>query len=207
MGEVSLALTGEKMLQESPGEMELSQRWIRAAQAGDQMAFRELMELHQRQVLRSAFRLLGDWELAREAAQEAFLRLYKFLPRIDAEKPLAAWLHRVTVNVCRDLYNRCQPALWVSIEAIKEEGEWDPPSQEMDAQQLYLRREQQRLIAQALQALPPREREALVLRDIEGLSTSEVAEILGLRKSTVRVQISSARLKIRGYLDQKSGGK
>jgi RNA polymerase sigma-70 factor, ECF subfamily len=165
------------------------------------------MGLHQCQVLRSAFRLLGDWDQAQEAAQEVFLRLYKFLPRIDAERPLAAWLHRVTVNACRDLYKQQKPMQWVSIEAIKLEEGWDPPSQDLDAQQLYLRREQRRLLSRALQQLPPREREALVLRDIEGLSTGEVAGILGLRESTVRVQISSARLKIRSCLDQNSGGK
>jgi hypothetical protein len=73
--EVSLALTDEKRLQESSRNLEVSQRWLRAAQSGNQAAFRELMELHQHQVLRSAFRLLGDWDLAQEAAQEAFRTL------------------------------------------------------------------------------------------------------------------------------------
>lgn len=169
---------------------------LQRARAGDRAAFDDLILCHQRRVMMTAWHLLGSKEDAEDAAQEVFLRLYRHLHRVDPKRPLAPWLYRVTVNVCRDLHR-------------KRHAREGPAAEEIDLATLAhdpagdLRRaEQKQMIALALETLTERERAAVVLRDIEGLSTAEVGDVLGSREATVRSQISSGRVKIRKFIDR-----
>ena len=83
------------------GEGERVAKIIARAITGDRTAFEEIILLHERRVLTLAYRLLGTPEDAQDAAQEVFLRAFKYLRRFDASKPLEPWLVRMTVNVCR----------------------------------------------------------------------------------------------------------
>ena len=147
------------------------------------------MAEHQRMVVGTAFRLLGRVEDAQDVAQEVFLRLLRNLPKIDVDpKP---WLYRVTVNVCNDHHRRRV------ITMAPDEQAADPTP---GADRTLAVDERKRLLMEGLQTLGPREREAVVLRDIEGLSTREVAQILGIEEVTVRSQISVARVKLAKYV-------
>lgn len=160
---------------------------VRDAKAGDLAAFERLMVLHQQRVRVVALRLLGDPADAQDAAQEVFLRLWRHLGRVDERRPLQPWLYRITVNVCRDIGRKRQvsePLGPVCVTA---------PDPHVAAD----RSEQRRILTAAILRLPPKERAALVLRDLEGFSTAEVAHILGSSEATVRSQVSAARLKIR----------
>jgi RNA polymerase sigma-70 factor, ECF subfamily len=151
-------------------------------------AFESLMLAHERQVLRVALRLLGNLEDAQDAAQEVFFRLYRHLGRIDAERVLAAWLYRVTVNVCRDLLRKRHPGGPLE----------DLPASPVDASA----GERRRMLHESLKILGEKERAALVLREIEGLETSEVAAILGCSETTVRSQVSTAKAKITSFIQR-----
>jgi RNA polymerase sigma-70 factor, ECF subfamily len=158
---------------------------IRVA-ATSQPNFDELMALHQQRVLRTAYRLLGRMEDAQDASQEVFLRLLKNLGRLDGDP--AAWLYRVTVNVCNDQYRR-------KLLVVEAQERADPaPS----AQRVLEMDERKALLG--LATLAERERAAVVLRDIEGLPTREVAAILGVEEVTVRSQICGARMKLAKYV-------
>jgi RNA polymerase sigma-70 factor (ECF subfamily) len=151
--------------------------------------FETAMVAHERMVVGVAYRMLGRMEDARDAAQEVFLRLFQNLDRIQGDPK--AWLYRVTVNVCNDKFRRARPA------AELDERRADPapgPERvlEMD--------DRKRLLMEGLQTLAERERAAVVLRDVEGLSTREVAAILGVEEVTVRSQISVARVKLAKYV-------
>jgi RNA polymerase sigma-70 factor, ECF subfamily len=151
--------------------------------------FNELVEVHQALVLRTAYRLLGRMEDAQDAAQEVFLRLFRNLRRIEGDPK--AWLYRVTVNVCRDHYRRRRHTAELNL------NHPDPspdPESALDVDQ------RKRLLMQGLATLPERERAAIVLRDIEGLSTAEAAAILGVEEVTIRSQISTARVKLAKYV-------
>ncbi len=151
--------------------------------------FETLMAEHERMVVGTAYRLLGRMEDAQDAAQEVFLRLFRNMDRIDREvKP---WLYRVTVNVCNDHYRRRV------INLPPDEQAADPAPR---ADSSIDMEERKRLLMEGLQTLGQREREAVVLRDIEGLSTREVAQILGIEEVTVRSQISVARVKLAKYV-------
>ena len=148
-----------------------------------------MVAAHQALVLRTAYRLLGRMEDAQDAAQEVFLRLFRNLRRIEGDPK--AWLYRVTVNVCRDHYRRRRHTAELDL------NQRDPSPDPESALALDRRK---RLLMQGLATLPERERAAIVLRDIEGLSTSQAAEILGVEEVTIRSQISTARVKLAKYV-------
>lgn len=164
---------------------------LRAAKAGDMAAFEQLVRLHERRVLSIAWRMLGDLDDAKDAAQDVFLRLYRFLPRFDERREFSHWLYRMTVNVCRDAARRRRRG-----EPLPELAADTDPDRDLRAA------EARRLVHRALETLPVKERAALVLRDVEGLETEEVARILGSSPATVRSQVSSARLKIRKFIER-----
>ena len=171
---------------------------LRRSRAGDLAAFERIIALHERRIARTAWRLLHRGEDVQDAAQEVYLRLYKSLRGFDERRELAPWLYRITVNVCRDFNRRGGKDPVLSLDAPAADGarieavEPGASPYEQAAQ-----RQEQLLIAEALRALPEKERAAIVLRDLEGLSTREVAKVLGSTETTVRSQICRARLKLR----------
>jgi RNA polymerase sigma-70 factor, ECF subfamily len=179
----------------SSGTQELAQILTRA-RSGDRAAFDQIIVLYQRRVLMTAMRLLGRLEDAQDAAQEVFLRLYKYLDRFDEKREMLPWLYRMTVNVCHDLRRRRDRTTELALEEAR------PLVAPSGADQDITLAERRRAIEAALKTLTGKEREALVLRDIEGLSTKEVARILGSSEGTVRSQVSMARLKIKKFVDR-----
>ena len=162
-----------------------------AAAADGPGAFEEAMRRHERLVLVTALRLLGNLPDAQDAAQEVFLRLYRHRRMLESPA-LPSWLYRVTVNVCHDLARR-RPA---------GELEREPADEGPDPQQGVLAAERSRVLQMSLRALPEKERAALVLRDLEGFSTAGVAQILGSSEATVRSQVSRARVKVRDFMER-----
>jgi RNA polymerase sigma-70 factor (ECF subfamily) len=155
--------------------------------------FERLVRLHERMVLGVAYRLLGRMEDAQDAAQEVFLKLFQKHNQIEGDaKP---WLYRVTVNVCNDWYRKRTAV------AQPDEQAADPSPNALTTITIE---ERKRLLKEGLQTLAPRERTAIVLRDIEGRSTQEVAKILGVEEVTVRSQICVARVKLAKYVRKHS---
>jgi len=187
-----LALLAMAAPVESPGG---GARSIAAARAGDLAAFESLMRQHERLVLVTAARLLGKLEDAQDASQEVFLRLYRNLGKIDAVENLPGWLYRVTVNVCHDI-TRKRPAS-VPVDELPELA-----ATGADPQQSAARAERRRALQMSLRFLSEKERAAMVLRDLEGLSTAEVARALASSEATVRSQISKARIKVRAFMER-----
>jgi RNA polymerase sigma-70 factor (ECF subfamily) len=149
----------------------------------------KLVAEHRPMVLRTAYRLIGRMEDAQDAAQEVFLRVLQNLDRIGSEP--RGWLYRVTVNVCNDYYR----------ERAREVGlEMDFASRGPGLEREIDERERKRLLMEGLDILTKSERAAIVLRDIEGLPTREVAELLGVEEVTVRTATSHARVKLAKYV-------
>jgi RNA polymerase sigma-70 factor, ECF subfamily len=165
---------------------------VRRARRGDLEAFEILIRSHDRQVYRVALRILGSVEDAQDASQEVFLRLHRSLGKVDEGRDLASWLYRVTVNVCNDVFRRRHTTLPIEEAGMFASGA--DPLRESEANQT------RRIVTKALARLPEKQRTAIVLREIEGLSTAEVAGILGASEMTVRSHISLARTKLRQWL-------
>ena len=151
--------------------------------------FETLMIEHHPAVLRTAYRLLGRMEDARDAAQEVFLKLLR--NRSESPRQIGPWLYRVTVTVCNDYYRRRRRITALSTD-------WADTSPGPEA--IMRTWQTQHILAAALGRLTRREREAVVLRHIEGFSAAETAVILNLEAATVRSRTHTARTKLANHL-------
>ncbi|HEX2521027.1 MAG TPA: RNA polymerase sigma factor [Terriglobia bacterium] len=203
-GEFTLMIASPPFDSDSLSEAQQLARLLKQAKSGDVTAFEQIILLHQRQVLMTCLRLLAELKDAQDAAQEVFLRLHKYLHRFDDSRAFPPWLYRVTVNVCRDLQRKRQGTSLLSLDELRERRDFQEPSSATDLDAELTLAEKRRLVADALKRLPEKERAAVVLRDIEGLSTREVASILGSSEVTVRSQVSSARLKIKKFIERQA---
>jgi RNA polymerase sigma-70 factor (ECF subfamily) len=147
--------------------------------------------------------MLGRLELAEDAAQETFLRVFKHLQRFDERREFSPWLYQIVINVCRDMNRRSRKEPVLSLEDLQTKGDSPLVIERSDLEANLEVARQRGLVKEALKILSEKERGALVLRDLEGLSTQEVATILGSSEGTVRSQISSARVKIKRFVEKR----
>lgn len=178
---------------------------VRRTIHGDASAFEQVIARYERRVISLAMKFLGESEDAQDAAQEVFLRAYKYIHRLDLEKPIEPWLMRMTVNVCRDIGRKRQQRRQTFLDTASSEpvasGKASNPYAELVEEQ------ERRMLWKALQDLPEKERIAVILRDIEGMSTADVAVVLESSETTVRSQVSRARVRLRQTIDQMIGGR
>ena len=178
---------------------------VARVRAGDELAFERIMLATEQRVVSIAWRMLGNREDARDATQDVYLRVFKYLERFRAGEDFRAWLYRITINVCHDFARKkgvSGPVQCDQIDFVEESAVLETVPRGANPESLALHEQQLALIRSALQSLPPKERAALVLRDLEGFSTEEVAQALGSRPVTVRSQVSSARVKIKTYCER-----
>jgi RNA polymerase sigma-70 factor (ECF subfamily) len=169
---------------------------IAQARAGDMAAFDQLMRQHERLVLMTALRFLnGNLADAQDAAQTVFIRLHRSLGQFRDSSSFPAWLYRMTVNVCHDMNRKARRRAEVDLDTVARTAAAAEEDTAPDAEW------QMQAIQAGLERLGEKERTAIVLRDIEGLATAEVAAILGSSEATVRSQISVGRRKIRKFVE------
>ena len=170
---------------------------------GDCRAFEQIVSMYERRVLTLSTRLLQGVDEAQDATQEVFLRAFKYLHRLDVRRPVEPWLMRIAVNVCRDIQRKAQRRHYSFSEVPSAESE--TPAEAKDPYSGFAWEQQRQLLWKALNGLPEKERMAVILRDVEGFSTAEVAEILGSSETTVRSQICRGRLRIKDAMDRMAG--
>jgi len=177
---------------------------IERAAAGDTAAFEQLMIHSQQRVMAMTWRMLGNEADARDASQEVVLRVRQYLGRFRQDRDFFAWLYTITVNVGGDLAKKRQyhSDRFTSLTGGTEEGASSVPSLQDGPEEALLHTQRRELIRRAMATLPDKERASIVLRDVEGLTTDEVARIMKSSSTTVRSQSSSARKKIKIYCEQ-----
>jgi RNA polymerase sigma-70 factor (ECF subfamily) len=177
---------------------------VAALKTGDQRAFAELVERHSGTVYNLALRMMGNPQEAEEVMQETFISAFRSLDRFEGRSQLGTWLYRIAYNAAlMRLRKRQVPTSSIDEPLIGEDGE-ELPRQLIDWDSLpddiALNRELRAELDKAVSALPATLRSVFVLRDIEGLSTAEVAETLGLTETNVKVRLHRARLALREEL-------
>lgn len=159
--------------------------------AGNRRAFSELVWRHQAPVFRVCFRILGNREDAKDAAQEAFIRAYNKLDGFEGRSSFKTWMLRLTVNVSLNERERRKESLPLE--------EWAPdriPGPEAE----LVKAEAMARLHKALQALQPNHRAAVVLHDLEGLSFREVGEALDVAEQTAKSWAYRGRRRLRDFL-------
>jgi RNA polymerase sigma-70 factor (ECF subfamily) len=176
---------------------------VRRTLDGDCRAFEQIVLRYERRVMMLSARLLQGLDEAQDATQEVFMRAFKYLHRLDTRRPVEPWLMRITVNVCRDFQRNIQRRHSTFTEVSATEN--DAPDESRDPYAGFAWEQERQRLWKVLNELPAKEKMAVILRDVEGFSTAEVAEILGSSEGTVRSQICRGRLRIKEALDHKTG--
>ena len=164
-------------------------RLVDEARRGDRDAFGDLVQRYERRLIRVILRFVHDEELARDLAQETFLRTYERLDQFDPSRRFGPWLFRIGVNLTLDyLRKRKRRGRWSLFSERMPDRPPEPPTPDPRIA-LDLGQE----VHKVLEQIPEKYRSVLVLRDLEGFTTSEIAAILDRKEATIRWRLAEAR--------------
>ena len=173
---------------------------VRAAQAGDELAFEQILTLIEVPVYRLAFSMLRHKQDAEDAAQEVLIKLWRTLPDYRFECPLLLYVLKMTRNTVLDLQrkNTRRREHEISLTVENDDGEQvvlDLPDTSTDANpaEHMTRAERIAEVRRAIEDLPPADRDVILLKDIQGLSYAQIASLLSIEEGTVGSRLSRAR--------------
>lgn len=181
---------------------------VQKSKRGDVAAFEELIADYQKRVLNHAFRMLGNSADAEDAAQDIFIRVFRAMAHFNEESAFSTWLYRITTNVCLDVLRkrkRQNTAANVSIHQYNsEEEEFELPIEDNSSApyEQAQKKEAMRALERALAKLGEEQRNAIVMRDINGLSYEAIAEVMNCSLGTVKSRINRSRLALRKLLEE-----
>lgn len=163
----------------------------------NERAFADLIERQQRPLLQLAMRLVGNWEDARDLAQTAFVRLWQSRERLQPGCEITYYLRRMLVNLCIDhLRGRGKRAPHIVFEETQIEIEMTNPQSELEAREVQTR------LWRAINALPAKQKTVLILRDVEGYSVAETAQMISCSQNSVLVNLHLARKNVKEKMRQ-----
>ena len=180
------------------------QELVSRAQQGDQDAFAQLVEANQNRIYSLTLRMTGHPEDAADLAQESLLRAWRTLPSFQGDSSFSTWLYRLASNLCID-FHRQEKRKKANLTVMSLDDDEDSPATEVPdnrhtPEHELERKELRHAVGQALLQLSDEHRKILVLREVEGLSYTEIADLLSLEEGTVKSRIARARLALRNIL-------
>lgn len=184
------------------------QDMILRSREGDLSAFQQLVEQFQRYAYILAFRLLGNDEDAKDAVQEAFIRMWKHIKSFKLSSKFTTWLYRIVTNLCLD-HIKAQKRKNRVFPQVIEQNQLLVPTNEKNSEENYIKKNLAGTIIRLSEALTPKQRIVFVLRDLQDLDMKEVARITGMSVNSVKSNLFYARRNIRERLQQPDvpGGK
>jgi RNA polymerase sigma-70 factor (ECF subfamily) len=171
---------------------------VNAFLEGEERAFQEIVSRYQTRLLNFVYRTIGDRERAEDLVQEVFIRVYRHLARFDRAKKFSTWIYTIASNLAKnELRNRSRNPL-VFFQAIRKNWQDDDrPLQFEDSSMrpddLFRKRHLRTLVEESVARLPEHHRQVFVLRELEGKSYEEIAEITGCNLGTVKSRLNRAR--------------
>jgi RNA polymerase sigma-70 factor, ECF subfamily len=195
---VSETTKGRESLLSNSGDEEL----VALAQRGDRRAFEQLIERHRQKAYHIAFGFARDREEAKDLSQEAFLKAYAYLKKFDGRSSFYTWFYRIVVNVCLDYKRRTKRTLAREFDET-DESQMEPshqPVRPLPLDQQVLAGQISLKVDAALQTLPAKQRTAFILKNHQGLSIKEIAEMMETAEGTVKVHLHRAVTALRQSL-------
>ncbi len=185
---------------------EEDQKLVARSQEGDALAFEELVRKYQQIVLNLAYHYIGRRDEIEDIAQKIFSKVYFSLPKFDIRRPFFPWLYRIAINQCYDELRRAKRQKirtfselsleeTSSIERLISQNEISPASNED-------RHEMHALLHRMMDQLPPHQKMAVVLRDIELIPYAKIAEILKCTEQAARLKVFRARIRLKTLMEK-----
>lgn len=185
--------------------MRTDEELVALATAGDLDAFNQLVHRWERPIYALAYRTLGREEDARDVAQEAFLRAYRGLRGFKGQAKFSSWLYRITLNLCRDWMRRERRTPVVQVpegtDPVDLADAHAAPTESVE--DLVARREMSAAVARAMAELPEEQRTAIMLKEYQGLTFQEIADLLGCPLSTVKTRLYQGLSVLRRRLERR----
>jgi RNA polymerase sigma-70 factor (ECF subfamily) len=175
---------------------------VAAFQAGDRDAFDELVARWDGKISGAIQRVVGSGEDVRDVSQEVFLKAYRALGGFKQEARFSSWLYQIALNLCRDRMRRRKGRTLVSLEEMAPDAQPAPRSWQPSALELAEGRDLARRVAFAVASLPEEQREVIVLKEYQGLTFLEIAEVLGMPTSTVKTRLYRGLSQLRERLEE-----
>jgi len=172
------------------------QRMIAGLKAGEEWAFREILDRYEVRIFRHAYRMVGRRADAEDLTQEIFLEVFRSIRHFGGRSAFSTWLYRVAVNVCLEFRRRRRMDEVPFEEAELSLGD----ARALDPEEATIAGELQQKVRQAIQALPGIHREVVVLHELEGFTYAEIAHILDCPVGTVKSRLYHAFQKLRELL-------
>lgn len=183
--------------------MTTDEELVARARGGDLDSFNQLVLRWERPIYALAYRVIGREEDARDVAQETFLRAFRGLGGFKGEAKFSSWLYRITINLCRDWIRRERrtPVAQApeGVDLIELASESTPAESIED---LVSRKELGRAVAKAMSSLPDEQRTAIILKEYQGLTFQEIADLLNCPLSTVKTRLYQGLNVLRRQLEQ-----
>jgi RNA polymerase sigma-70 factor (ECF subfamily) len=170
--------------------------WLTRARTGDAAAFEAIYQRYERRIYSYIYRLMGNAEDASDLTQDTFVKAYQALPRAQGEMNLSAWLHRIASNTCLDVLRRRRLVQWLPWDVFDTNPAIEPAAPD-DPAGSYVKQETSAEVHLILAKLSPKHRVALVLKEYQGLSCDEIAEVMGTSRSAVKSLLFRAREEFR----------
>ena len=177
---------------------------IKSALKGDMQSFEELMYQYEKKVYNVALRVFKNPEDAKDISQDVFIKIYKNLDKFDNKSSFSTWLYRITTNTCIDELRKRKGKETISIDNDIEDDEGNFKREFADneptPEEKVISKEGESEIIKSMNTLSDEHRTIIVMRDIEGLSYTEISEIIGVSIGTVKSRISRARLQLKNII-------
>ncbi len=173
---------------------------VRQIQAGDEMAFGEIVRMYKDKIVNYLWQLTGDYQKAVELSQETFMRVFFKANKYKPIAPFSSWVYSIASNLAKTELKKTRRMMTVPLDLV--ENRVSEPHQTADSKNSDL----SKVLRKALNELHPRYRIPVILKDIEGFSQEEIAQILKKPVGTIKARISRGRNYLKKELEKSSSG-
>jgi RNA polymerase sigma-70 factor, ECF subfamily len=174
---------------------------LSAAKSGDAIAFVELSERHSDMILRQAYRIVKNWQDAEDVLQESLIRAFVHLKEFEERCSFSSWLARIAINFSLMKLRKMRGHTEISMEVINDEQGsqycWEPRDPAESPESRYVRREREEALQGAIRQLPPKLRQIVQMKIIDGRSGEEVSQTLGISVQAAKSRLARAKIALR----------